>query len=54
VVANSLFITGNRKEDNADVDQETGSSKKEWTRGLPESIYTYRGYISSVKATCRL
>jgi hypothetical protein len=29
VVANSLFITGNRKEDNTDPDQETGSSKKE-------------------------
>jgi hypothetical protein len=36
VVANSLFITGNRKEDNVDLDQETGSSKKEWTRGCPK------------------
>jgi hypothetical protein len=45
VVANSLFITGNRKEDNADLDQEIGSSKKEWIRGLPEKIYTYRRYI---------
>jgi hypothetical protein len=37
-----------------DLDQETGSSKKEWTRGLPERIYTYTGYISHVKATGKL
>jgi hypothetical protein len=44
VVANSLFITGSQKEDNVDLDQETGRSKKEWTRGC-RKIYTYREYI---------
>jgi hypothetical protein len=41
VVANSLLITGSRKEDNVDLDQETGSSKKEWTRGSQEE-YIHR------------
>jgi hypothetical protein len=44
VVANNLFITGNRKEDNVDLDQETGSSKKEWTRGRWKR-YIHREYI---------
>jgi hypothetical protein len=39
VVANSLFITGNWKEDKADWIKETGGSKTEWTRGIPERIY---------------
>ncbi len=28
VVANTLFITGNRKEDNADLDQEIGHQQE--------------------------
>jgi hypothetical protein len=70
VVANNLFITGNWKEDDADMDKKTGSSKKEWTRGSPERYiyivvlrqhancrlctYTKEGYQSHVKATRKL
>jgi hypothetical protein len=53
VVANSLFITGSQKEDNVDLDQETGSSKKEWTRGHRE-IYTHieNIYIEKIYKLC--
>jgi hypothetical protein len=39
VVANSLFITGNWKEDNVDLDQENRKQQEGMDQRMPEKIH---------------